>query len=57
MIKRDRYLGMMRDAGFETIEVLSETPFTDELPVKNGDEEVIVLEGVVMSVSVSAVRS
>ena len=56
-IARDRYLGLMRDAGFDSIEVLSETPFTDELFVKNGDEEVIVPEGVVMSVSVSAVRS
>lgn len=56
-IARDRYLGLMRDAGFDSIEVLSETPFTDELLVKNGDEEVIVPEGVVMSVSVSAVRS
>lgn len=55
-IARDRYLAMIRDAGFESIEVLSAAPFTDDLVVQRGDQEVVVPEGVVVSVSVSAVR-
>ncbi len=55
-IERERYLRMIREAGFEAIDVLSEAPFAEELIVKVGDEEVMVPEGVGVSISVSAVR-
>jgi arsenite methyltransferase len=56
-IGRDRYLGMMRNAGFESIEILSEAPFTEDLIMKNGNEEIIVPKGVVVSVGVSALKA
>ena len=55
-IARGLYLAMIRDAGFESIEIVSEAPFTDQLIVTTGDEEAIVPEGVVVNVSVSATR-
>jgi arsenite methyltransferase len=55
-VAREDYLGMIREAGFSTVEVLSEAPFTDELVVESEGENVVVPEGVVVSISVSAVR-
>jgi len=55
-VERERYLGMIREAGFERVEVLSEKPFGDALIVRTDDEEIIVPEGVVVSISVSAIR-
>ena len=46
---------MIREAGFESIEILSEAPFSAELVVQSG-EEVAVPEGLVASIGVSAVR-
>jgi SAM-dependent methyltransferase len=55
-VERSRYLGMLRDAGFERIQVLSETAFTSDLVVRTGDEGIVVPSGVVVSISVAAVR-
>ena len=59
MIKKPslgRKIGMIKDAGFEGIRIESESPFSGDLVVKNGDEEVVVPEGVVVSISVTAVK-
>ncbi len=55
-IARDEYLGMIRNAGFQDVRVESEAPFTGDLVVNAGDEPVVVPDGVVVSISVSAVR-
>ena len=56
-LRREVYLGMIRDAGFDRVTIVSEAPFTDELVVKNGNEETVVPAGVVVSIGVSAVRA
>ena len=55
-VEKERYLEMIRNAGFTDIRVETETPFGDDLVVKTADEEVTVPEGVVVSVGVAAVK-
>lgn len=56
-IDRETYLSLMADAGFTNIGVESESEFSEDLVVRNGDEEIKIPEGTIVSASVSATRS
>jgi SAM-dependent methyltransferase len=55
-IELDRYIGMIRAAGFVQIRVDNEKPFGEDLVVKTGDDEAVLPEGVVVSAYVTAVK-
>jgi SAM-dependent methyltransferase len=55
-VERSSYIKMMKDAGFDHIRIESESPFSEDRIVKNGDDEVVLPEGVVTSISVTAVK-
>ena len=56
-IDKGDYLGLMRDAGFESIEIVSENEFTSDLVVRNEeDEDIEIPAGVVVSVGIRAVK-
>ena len=55
-IDREEYLSLIAGAGFTNVEVDSESNFSADLVVRNGDEEITIPEGTIVSVSVSAKR-
>lgn len=55
-VPKSEYLGMIADAGFSDIRVLSESPFGEDLIVQTGDGRTAVPDGALASIAVSAVR-
>lgn len=55
-LERNTYLDLIRAAGFEDIRIETESPYGDDLVVKTEEEEVAIPKGVVVSVSVTAVK-
>lgn len=55
-VKRDEYIGMVGDAGFEKVDIATEATFSDNLVVQAGNEKITVPEGVLVSISLSAVK-